>query len=286
MTRSFVEVRILAEPPLFEIVVATLGQLGFEGFWEDGDVLKGYISAPRWSPSMEDEVRSVLSHLTPTGSAPLPRLSVDTVVEENWNEEWEKTIRPLPVGNRFLIRPSWHDLPGPTDRIVLTIDPKMSFGTGYHETTRLVLRLMERRAPLSGRLLDVGTGTGILAIGGLKLGAGSANGVDVDDWSYANARENAVLNNVADIFDVRIGDLAAVQESGFDIILANIQLNIITAMLPDLIRKLAPSGILILSGLLLQDEEDIVRALSVCDLHVTENLRENEWLALVCCRNE
>jgi ribosomal protein L11 methyltransferase len=162
----------------------------------------------------------------------------------------------------------------------------MSFGTGYHETTRLVLRLMERRAPLSGRLLDVGTGTGILAIGGLKLGAGSAIGVDVDDWSYANARENAVLNNVADIFDVRIGDLAAVQESGFDIILANIQLNIITAMLPDLIRKLAPSGILILSGLLLQDEEDIVRALSVCDLHVTENLRENEWLALVCCRNE
>jgi ribosomal protein L11 methyltransferase len=284
MTRQFVEVRILADLRLHEVFIATLGQLGFEGFWEDGDVLKAYISAPRWSSSMEEEMRSVLALLTPAGTSPLPRLSVDTILEENWNDEWEKTVLPVAVGERFLIRPSWHNLPSPTDRIALIIDPKMSFGTGYHESTRLVLRLMERLAPLSGRLLDVGTGTGILAIAGLKLGAGSAVGVDVDEWAYENARENALLNEVAGSLEVRAGDLGAVPESGFDIILANLQLNILISMLPDLARKLTPSGTLILSGLLLQDETEIHRALSSCDLRLTDELRENEWLALACRR--
>ena len=190
MSSSSVEVQIVADEELVDQLVAILSGLGFEGFWEEGSLLRCYIGSARWSPAMHEEVQSVIHRMTRSSSSASPHVVVNTIENRNWNEEWEKTIKPIQVTDRIIIKPTWHEYEAKPGEIVLTIDPKMSFGTGYHETTRLVLRLMEKHVTAGMSLLDVGTGTGVLAIAGIKFGAASAVGIDVDEWSYINALEN------------------------------------------------------------------------------------------------
>jgi len=280
MPKSFVEVDIVADASLLEALTGILTQLGFEGFWEDGSALKAYMSAERWSPSLVDEIRSVANLVARSSSSKAPTISVKTIAEQNWNEEWEKTIRPIQVTARIIITPTWHTVTPAPGQIVLTIDPKMSFGTGYHETTRLVLRMMDHSIRPGTTLLDVGTGTGVLAIAGVKLGASSAVAVDIDEWSYENALENVRLNGVQDRVRVIHGDLSAAPGSLFDMIVANIQRSIIEPILREMSSRLAPNGLLILSGLLEADEELMLQALGSRHFVVRERLFENEWLAL------
>jgi ribosomal protein L11 methyltransferase len=280
MTGGHVEVEISADPTLSENLVAIFSQLGFEGFWEDVGILRCYISATRWSPAFQDEVRSVAALVARSSSSPLPRIRVTTIDRRNWNEEWEKTIRPVRVSDRLIIAPSWNPATPDGSGIVLTIDPKMSFGTGYHETTRLMLRLIEAFAAPGMRLLDVGTGTGILAIAGVKLGCAEAVGCDVDEWSFDNAAENAVRNGVAEQTRFIHGDISAAPAGPFDIVAANIQLSIILPIMGDLRARLAPGGFLLLSGLLTGDEETTVSALTDNGLSVMSRLHENEWIAV------
>jgi ribosomal protein L11 methyltransferase len=280
MSSSYVEVQINADEELVEQLVAILSQLGFEGFWEDGPMLRCYIGIARWSPKMREEVQSVISRMTRSSSSPSPQVAISTVENKNWNEEWEKTIKPIQVTDRIVIKPTWHEYVATPGQIVITIDPKMSFGTGYHETTRLVLRLMEKHVHAGMSLLDVGTGTGVLAIAGVSLGAASAVGVDVDEWSFDNAVENVRLNHVQDRVRIIHGNLSSVPAGKFDMLVANIQLNVIVPMLSDMKEKLSVGGVMILSGLLLPDEEQIVNALASLGLNVCEEMKENEWIAL------
>jgi ribosomal protein L11 methyltransferase len=280
MKDSFVEVEIAADEGLLENLAAILGQLGFEGFWEEDRILRGYLSASRWDGRLEEEVRSVAALLARSSASMAPRITVREIEPRNWNEEWEKTIQPIRVTDRIVIAPTWHAVEPGGDDIVLRIDPKMSFGTGYHETTRLVLHLLQRRVRDGITVLDVGTGTGVLAIAAVRLGASSATGVDVDEWSYVNARENLRLNGVEEKIRVLRGDLAVVPPGTYDLVLANIQLNVIEPLLRSLGERLAPGGTLILSGLLLADEERISDALDEAGLTTVELRSENEWIAL------
>lgn len=284
MSKSYVEVEILADSSLADALTGILAQLGFEGFWEDGSALKAYMRADRWSPALLDEVRTVAGLVSRSSTSTPPTISAREIAEKNWNEEWEKTIRPIQVTERIMITPTWHAVNPRPGRIVLTIDPKMSFGTGYHESTRLVLRLMDGAVRPGTTLLDVGTGTGVLAIAGVKLGASSAVAVDVDDWSYDNALENAGLNGVADRVRVIHGDISAAPANLFDMIVANIQRNIIEPILEEMLSRLAPNGLIILSGLLQADEEAILQALGAHCLVVRQRLFEREWLALAAGR--
>ena len=228
---------------------------------------------------MREEVETTVARIA-RASNPRPTVSVRTIDPKNWNAEWEKTITPIKVTDRIVITPTWHPYNASPGQIVLTIDPKMSFGTGYHETTRLVLRLMEHHVRPGTTVLDVGTGTGVLAIAGLKLGAVSAVGVDVDEWSYDNSLENAKLNGVEEQVTFLHGDLTAVPPATFGLIVANIQLNVIVPLLPEMRDRLTPEGTLILSGLLLQDREQILNALDRSTFHLLEEMQENEWIAL------
>jgi len=286
MPRSFVEVAIRADPQLVEHLIGIMSQLGFEGFWEDEVALKCYISSERWSDTMQGELESIARTMARSSSSSLPKISVSVIEDRNWNEAWEKTIRPIHVTDRIVIRPTWHSYTPTGGEVVLVIDPKMSFGTGYHETTRLVLRLMEKHLQANSHVLDVGTGTGVLAIAAIKLGASSAVGVDVDEWSYANALENVALNNVQESVKIVAGDLSSVPTERFNMIAANIQRNVVEPLLGDMYRQLMPGGIIILSGLLISDREQMRTALHAAGLEIVEEMVENEWIAFASQANQ
>jgi ribosomal protein L11 methyltransferase len=279
MPRSHIELAIGTEPAAFDTITGALSIEGFEGFWEDGKILRAYIAEDRWDSDRLDSLRLTLARIASTLALPPPSLEITPVADQNWNKSWEETIRPIRVTERIVIAPTWHPFTAGPGDIVLTIDPKMSFGTGYHETTRLILGLLERHLTPGARVLDAGTGTGILAIAALKLGAASALGFDIDEWSYANALENGRLNGVAGQFTVRQCDLPSVTESGFDLIAANIQKNVIEEMLPGLVSRLAPEGTLLVSGLLAGDRDSIVTTLTGARLVLADERREGEWIA-------
>lgn len=280
--RTYTELVITADAALIDHLVALLSQLGFEGFWEDGSALRCYISSERWHDEMLGEVQRVTTMLQRSHASPMPTIEVRSFEERNWNEEWEKTIKPMHVTPRIVVAPTWQSYKPSDGELLLTIDPKMSFGTGYHESTRLVLRILERIITPGCTLLDVGTGTGILAIAAVALGAARAVGVDNDHWSYENARENVRLNQVENRVTIVLGEVSSLSLERFDVIAANIQPNVIEPMLPRLRTLLAPNGMMVLSGLLLEDEEPIVRATHALEMTVVERLTENEWIALLC----
>jgi ribosomal protein L11 methyltransferase len=279
-----IEVAIEAEEELRDRIVALLGQLGFEGFWEDGAVLRSYISESRWTPAMPDEVERAVSLITRSSRSTRPAITTRRIQEQNWNEEWKKTIRPIHVSERTVITPSWHPYEPAPGELVLTIDPKMSFGTGYHESTRLILRLLEEHIRTGDSVLDMGTGTGVLAIAAVRLGAADATGIDVDEWSYENACENIRLNHVQDRITILHGDITATPAGPFTLILANIQRTVLLEMLPLLVRRLRAGGRLLLAGLLHDDREIMMEQLRHEGMTLLNELSENEWTAIAARR--
>jgi ribosomal protein L11 methyltransferase len=278
------EVAVACDPVLFDDFIGILSGNGFEGFWEDGAVLKGYVPASLWNNETRAAVTEALGRCAASRGKTPPGVTASAVEEKNWNEAWEATIRPIRVTDRIVIAPTWHPhTPRPGD-IVLTIDPKMSFGTGYHETTRLMLRLMEKHLHPHDVVLDVGTGTGVLAIAALKLGAARAVGVDNDEWSFSNAKENGSLNGVDALFTPRLGELEQVPERGFGLVVANIQKNVIEGMLPGLVERTAPGGRLLFSGLLIADRDAMLASFAGAGLTLLEEMTENEWIAFATHR--
>jgi ribosomal protein L11 methyltransferase len=203
------------------------------------------------------------------------------VREKNWNAAWERTVGIVEATDRIIIKPSWKRLrTKDRTKIVLHIDPKMSFGTGHHETTRLCLALLERHLRAGNSVLDVGTGTGILAIAARKLGARRVLAIDTDDWSVSNAQENVIKNGVAPQVTVRKSALNTIHAQRFDLVLANIDFPTISRSLTKLTSFLSRNGILILSGLLVSDLEQLLDLLKRQSAIPIELIAENEWAAL------
>ena len=268
---------VLSVPDRYhEFLIAELSDLDFESFVADDDQVTAYAPASRWNQVRREEIeRWLRMHGLPD------RFGERIVPDENWNARWEETIRPLAVG-RFLIRPTWAETPPEhADKVLLEIDPKMSFGTGYHESTRLALGFVPALIEGGERVLDAGTGTGVLAVAALKLGAASALGFDIDPWAHVNATENALLNGVADRFEVREGGLDVVPEAGFDVIFANINRNVLLEMLPGFAAKLTAAGRLVLAGLLHTDRETMVAAVEAAGLALYDEATEGEWWSAI-----
>lgn len=205
------------------------------------------------------------------------------VSQEDWANSWKQYYRPIVLSDRLAVCPSWESLPQRAGQRVIRLDPGMAFGTGTHETTRLCLSLIEAYLTEGARVLDVGCGSGILAIAARLLGAGSAAGVDIDATAVRTARENAQRNSCGEI-EFFVGDLAGGFDGTFDLICANITADAIVRLACDLPARMAADGVCILSGILAERRDEVALCLSLSGLVAVESRTENGWAALVCRR--
>lgn len=218
-----------------------------------------------------------------------PSLSVRTVQEEDWAHGWKEYFKPTLVGKRTLIKPTWEPYEAVEGEVIIEIDPGMAFGTGTHATTKLCLQVLEDAAlsqgPYAGRrkpatVLDVGTGSGILAIGAVKLGLGPVTAVDIDPLAVEVAVENARLNGT--LGHCAISDTPLENIAGkFDLLLANILAEDLVRLSAELVARIAPNGLIILSGILTEKEDMVAKAFSACGLFPVETRRDGEWSCLV-----
>lgn len=254
-----------------EILVAELSEAGFEGFEEGADELKAYIPGDNWDEIAVNEITERVG----------VSYSKEELEETNWNQVWESNFQPVTVDEYVSIRAHFHQpIKGVRHEIIIT--PKMSFGTGHHATTYMMIQMMES-IPMEGRsLLDFGTGTGVLAILASKSGAAPVIAIDNDDWSIANARENILQNNCASVI-LKKGDTARLNLV-FDIILANINKNVILDNFASLLKQLDLAGVLVLSGLLTSDEPEILIRAQEQGLTLNQRLTKDNWLALKLSR--
>jgi len=205
------------------------------------------------------------------------------IPEKDWNETWKKGFQPVDAGNRFTILPPWEK--EKKDRINLVIDPGMAFGTGHHETTRSCLVLIENYSPKTSHesFLDLGTGTGILAIAARKLGYRHVVGIDTDILAIQAARENVIINNVPDI-EIKEEGLAELNET-FDVIAANLISGVLVLLAPVLHAHMNPGGLAVLSGILAGQEDEVIEATKQAGLLLRETYRDGKWVSLVMERD-
>lgn len=210
-------------------------------------------------------------------------LSCGTVREEDWATVWKQYYHPTPIGDKLLVVPSWEqDSAVLNGRIPLVLDPGMAFGTGTHASTRLCLELLQNAVRPGDAMLDVGCGSGILAVASLLLGAGQAVGVDIDELAAKIALENAALNGVEDRLTTFVGDLTDKIHGSFDVICANIVADVIIRLCPDIPQFLKPGGVFITSGIIDTRKDDVVAALEAAGIRITELKEDEGWVAIRC----
>ena len=252
-------------------------------------VVRGYVPARDGSAAeaAAAEVAEALGHLQAFGLRPIGELRTRVVHEEDWADAWKAYFPVLRVGRRLVIRPTWRRHRRAPDDIVIAMDPGMAFGTGLHPTTRLCLAAVEAVADdgrLAGaRVLDVGCGSGVLAIAALELGAASALGLDIDpiaiEASLANARRNRLVRRLR----ARTGSLPS-GEGPFDVVLANLIAGVLVPLALGLHDELRPGGVLVASGIFVDREAEVAAAFTAAGLRVRRRSTEGEWVALEAAR--
>jgi ribosomal protein L11 methyltransferase len=259
-----------------------LFELGATGCQLLDGFLEGYFSAADWSDEKWQQLQRYQEDLAALGF-PLPAgsLQLQRIPPRDWNEEWKRSIRPINIGEKLIIKPSWIELLSPPDRIVIEIDPQMAFGTGTHATTQLMLELLEAHGATCQHILDVGTGTGILAIAAARLTPAHILALDNDPIAAATARANMLKNQVLSRIDLFCGTLAAIQKRRYDLILANVNRTVILASLPQMHDLLLPRGRAILSGILCDEQPQVLEALQQPLWKIVAEQRQDEWLAMV-----
>ena len=259
-----------------DILAALAGEAGFETFEDTETGLKGYVQQSLFD---EDTLRACIEDFPFEGTSII--YNVREAEDRDWNEQWEQEgFEPIVIADQLVIHDGRH-LPEVDSKVQIEIDAKLAFGTGTHETTRMICTQLLKLA--KGRVLDCGTGTGILSICALKLGASEAVGYDIDEWSADNARHNAVINRVDDRFTSLLGDASVIDtiDGNFDIVLANINRNILLADMPKFVSKMHEGSLLILSGFYSDDCEILLEKAHSIGLEFVSKTTDQDWACLV-----
>lgn len=319
MGTKWIEYAVYTDESAFEAVSAVLMQAGIASlsveeshenafaelkesgvYWDFADTdrigvdrpcVKGYVAEGPAGVQIIHNASSALGRLSESYPDLYPNgfeTAVRTIDEEDWANNWKQYYKPLKVGSRILILPSWEELPD-TDRIVLKLDPGMAFGTGTHPTTQMCLELLESALRNGDSLLDLGCGSGILSVAGRLLGADSAVAVDIDPISRSIVQENASMNQVFDEhFTILIGDIlkdTQLQKNfwgAYDVITANIVADVILAIAPMAKSLLAENGSFIVSGIIDDRVEDVIRGLKDSSFSVIRQISREGWNAFLC----
>ncbi len=275
---DYIELAFTLSPALHELYIALLAGEGIEYFQEEDKRLLAYLPEKEWTEEKDQAIRSLLCERF--GST--PPFETNLIADRNWNAEWEANLQPIEISDRLLIVQKNSNITPKPGQIVIEINPKMSFGTGYHATTRLMLRQMEQLDLKEKKIMDIGTGTALLAIAARKLGnTKPILAFDNNSWAVENALEN-VLENSAEEITIELldaeEDLVINLRKGYELILANINKNVLDRILP-VIRKYAPEATVLLSGILVYDEPWLKKLLKKLGYEIAQTIYEDEWLS-------
>ncbi|MCU0431585.1 MAG: 50S ribosomal protein L11 methyltransferase [Cytophagaceae bacterium] len=270
---TYLEIEIKADELQQELLIATLEQLEFDSYWQEESSLKAYVAKEVFN---ED---TFFNSLTALGIEKAS-VQINTMEQKNWNEEWEKNFDPVIVDTRAVIKAPFHSLPNAYPLEVI-IQPKMSFGTGHHETTRMMVEYLLEMDLQQKTLMDAGTGTGVLAIVAAKLGASLVDAFDIEDWSFENFKENTILNRVNNL-EISLGTIreANLRLEYYDVLAANIQRNVLLSEMADYARYLTTGAVLLISGFYSEDVPMLLEAASAQGLEPAEQKSLNNWVAL------
>jgi ribosomal protein L11 methyltransferase len=276
--KTYKEFLIHAEPFNPELLTSVLWELNITGINEEYYYLRVFSDEDNVSV---DDVNRQLEKLKEENLITGFTTEESTHEYENWNEEWEKKTNVIRISDSIVIKPTFREHETREGETVIIIDPKMSFGTGDHQTTKMSLVLLQKYVKEGDRVLDAGTGTGILAIASVKFGASFSLGIDIDEWTPPNFQENALINSAEDKVEFRLSELKDIPEKDFDVVVANIHKSILMEISGEIKKHLKKNGTIILSGLLMADEYDITSRYSSEGLTLLEKQQMDEWIALV-----
>lgn len=264
-----VDIKIEKSEVFSDIVVARLNEIEFETFLENDNGVRCYIQATLFDKKKLDIELDKIKQNTKLN------FNINHVAQKNWNEEWEKNFKPVQINSHCLIRSEFHNNSGNfKDEIIIT--PKMSFGTGHHETTFLMINELYNLDLNDKSILDMGSGTGVLSIVASKNGAKQVVGIDIDEWAFQNSIDNAKLNNTENISFLH-GDIKLIENQDFDIILANINRNIIEKDIEGYYNLLIDKGDLLISGFLEEDVDFIINLSINNRFNVINKKNKGQW---------
>ena len=273
MAEIYIGYNFKVEPlqPAVEILIAELGYAGFESFVETDEGVTAYIQKEEWNDAILEDIDILKSDEFNIS------YTFEEIEQTNWNEEWEKNFNPILVDDICSVRAPFH--PKPDTKYDIIIEPKMSFGTGHHETTHMMIQHILKNDFKGKSVLDMGCGTGVLAILAEMKGANPLDAIDYDNWCYLNSLENVERNNCKNITVIE-GDASALKNRHYDIIIANINRNILLNDMATYFKCLNNNGVLFLSGFYNDDIPIIEEECNKHGLKLVETLEKNNWVAL------
>lgn len=255
-----------------DLAIALLSEIGFESFTDENGVFGAYIQSPLYSETECNETLKTLWDVIGECSYEIKEIPV-----QNWNQQWESNFEPVIVDSRCIVKAPFHTIEQSFEYEII-IEPKMSFGTGHHETTQLVLAEILDTDCMGKTVVDCGCGTGVLAILAKMKGAAKTKAFDIDQWCYENTIENAQRNNASDII-VECKGVESIVDETYDIIIANINRNILLSAMEQFGKSLAPNGTLLLSGIYKSDLDIISASASKYQLHFISFQEKNNWIS-------
>lgn len=270
---NYIEVSFKNSPELNEVILAFLGETDFEMFEEKEDGLNAYIQESQFN---EIHLKEIIEQIPGNENI---EFNFSLIKGRNWNKEWESNFDPVTIANAVYIRAPFHETKSTIQHEII-IEPKMSFGTGHHSTTALMIELMLELELKNKAILDMGCGSGVLAILAHQLKASKILAVDFDEWAYENTIENCERNNIQSI-EVKKGNVSVIDNKMFDVILANINRNILLADTNQYAKCMNESGLLLQSGFLIEDEEVLIGNAQSFGLNHVKTIRKDKWSAML-----
>ncbi|MFZ3273659.1 MAG: 50S ribosomal protein L11 methyltransferase [Lutibacter sp.] len=263
--------KVSPKEPATEILIAELGEAGFESFVENEEGVEAFIQKTDWNTHVLDDI-----YVLKSGEFQIS-YEMQEIEQTNWNIEWEKNFNPIQVDGLVSIRAPFHE--NPNLKYDIVIEPKMSFGTGHHETTHMMIQHLLDLGVAGKKVLDMGCGTGILAIFAEMKGAKPIDAIDIDNWCYQNSLENVERNNCKHI-SVFEGDASLLKNKKYDVIIANINRNILLNDMNTYASCLDENGVILLSGFYKEDIPVIDAEVSKYGLKLDKQIERNNWVAL------